>query len=140
MSATSHARISPGSKARLGSQNNKGSEEAQITTAVNASEAEAAGESPPPDDMEYSWWDILLGKHDQEIFERFANPPADKARSEANLGIPSTAVIGVEHLMPRFWVLTDHSRAQIVLVLRGSSWFPLNTSGAIIHHIQVQCL
>ena len=29
-------------------------------------------------------------------------------------------VIGSEHMMPRFWVLTDHGRAQVVLVLRGT--------------------
>jgi len=29
-------------------------------------------------------------------------------------------VIGAEHQMPRFWVLTDHGRSQIVLVLRGT--------------------
>lgn len=29
-------------------------------------------------------------------------------------------VVGSEHLMPRFWVLTDYNRGQIVLVLRGS--------------------
>jgi sn1-specific diacylglycerol lipase len=98
------------------------SQESQLTTAIDASEAEAAGELPPPDDIDenqYSWWDILLGKHDQEIFERFANHPPEKTQTETKTRISATAVIGTEHLMPRFWVLTDHSRAQIVLVIRG---------------------
>jgi sn1-specific diacylglycerol lipase len=29
-------------------------------------------------------------------------------------------VIGDEHLLPRFWVITDYSREQVVLVLRGT--------------------
>ncbi len=29
-------------------------------------------------------------------------------------------VVGSEHLIPRFWVLTDYNRGQVVLVLRGS--------------------
>ena len=47
-------------------------EEANLTNAVDASEAEAAGdgEFTSSAQEEYSWWDVLLGKHDQEIFER----------------------------------------------------------------------
>ena len=33
-------------------------------------------------------------------------------------------VIGNEHLMPRFWVLTDHGRGQIILVIRGKISIP----------------
>ena len=49
------------------------------------------------------------------------------------LMLSSSKVIGKEHLMPRFWVLTDHSRAQIVLVIRGQFIssplsFPLGSS------------
>jgi sn1-specific diacylglycerol lipase len=29
-------------------------------------------------------------------------------------------------MMPRFWVLTDHGRGQVVLVLRGLSYYPTN--------------
>ncbi|KXN84203.1 hypothetical protein AN958_12856 [Leucoagaricus sp. SymC.cos] len=32
----------------------------------------------------------------------------------------ATAIVGTEHLMPRFWVLTDYNRGQIVLVIRGT--------------------
>ncbi|KAJ7638367.1 hypothetical protein FB45DRAFT_1131921 [Roridomyces roridus] len=101
-------------------------EEANLTHAIDASEAEAAGDFPPLEasaglhDPQYSWWDVLLGKHDQEIFERYANTPVDKADAEIKEKMRATAKIGSEHLMPRFWVLTDHPRGEIVLVLRGT--------------------
>jgi sn1-specific diacylglycerol lipase len=98
-------------------------EEAQLAHAIDASEAEAAGDidalpDPGPVSQDYSWWDVLLGKHDQEIFESYANGGSDE---EMRKKMKATAVIGIQHQMPRFWVLTDHSRAQIVLVLRGES-------------------
>ncbi|KDR74509.1 hypothetical protein GALMADRAFT_250502 [Galerina marginata CBS 339.88] len=112
----------------------KASEESQLTKAVDAAEAEAAGDGEKPTGgntkHEYSWWDVLLGKHDQEIFERSTSPAEDHAdpakekeaaRRRANKGkMKATAVIGNEHLMPRFWVLTDHGRGQVVLVIRGT--------------------
>ncbi|KAF7330871.1 Lipase class 3 [Mycena venus] len=104
----------------------KATEAAHLAKAIDASEAEAAGDFPEYDapsglgDPQYSWWDVLLGKHDHEIFERYANSPADKADADIKEKMRATAKIGSEHLMPRFWVLTDHSRAQIVLVLRGT--------------------
>ena len=125
-------------------------EEANLTNAVDASEAETAsdGEFTDPRNEnsvqeEYSWWDVLLGKHDQEIFERSTAHVDESLKGRASSAernktdmkatavsfmfyahndtlIPfSSKVIGQEHLMPRFWVLTDHSRAQIVLVIRG---------------------
>ena len=125
-------------------------EEANLTNAVDASEAETSdGEFTGPGNEnsvreEYSWWDVLLGKHDQEIFERSTAHVDDSLKGRASSNernksdMKATAVslmfyahdntvltpfalkvIGKEHLMPRFWVLTDHSRAQIVLVIRG---------------------
>ncbi|KAL0577563.1 GPI inositol deacylase [Marasmius crinis-equi] len=101
---TSAASSSPQAKA----------EEAQLAKAINASEAEAAGDQPElsTTEVEYSWWDVLLGRHDHEIFEKFAQAPNEKMKADIK--------IGREHLMPRFWVLTDHSRSQVVLVLRGT--------------------
>jgi sn1-specific diacylglycerol lipase len=108
----------------------KRTEEAQMAHAINASEAEAAGDGELEEDTvgdpgAYSWWDVLLGKHDHEIFERFANGSHERGeQSTANAAkdkMKATAVIGIEHQMPRFWVLTDHGRGQIVLVLRGTS-------------------
>ncbi|PFH50559.1 hypothetical protein AMATHDRAFT_75541 [Amanita thiersii Skay4041] len=133
------------------------SEEVQLTHAIEASEAEASGDiansrihvssnsggwfgnktkTKGLDGSSYSWWDILLGKHDQEIFERSAglqdgtlSPPGseserekarEKVQAEISAKMRATATIGSEHLMPRFWVLTDHNRGQVVLVLRGT--------------------
>lgn len=104
------------------SKNQKEAEEAQLESAINAAEAEAEGDFSYPttsENLEFSWWDILMGKHDKEIFERsfhghVPNTPDVQARVRA------TAVIGIERQMPRFWVLTDHDRRQVVLVLRGS--------------------
>lgn len=118
--------------------NKKKSEEAQLENAIDASEAEAFGQSsvtlpsPPVEDsvIPYSWWDILLGHHDKEIFERYANAPVDQQTQHAQHAqetwrrkkaqMKNEAVIGIEHQMPRYWVLTDHGRSQIVLVLRGT--------------------
>jgi sn1-specific diacylglycerol lipase len=121
---------------------NKKSEETKLEHAIDASEAEAFGDisnpstayppTPSPDRQTppYSWWDMLLGKHDQEIFEHYADMPVDQQTQQARLAqetwrrkkaqVKNEAVIGVEHQMPRFWVLTDHGRSQIVLVLRGT--------------------
>ncbi|PPQ68657.1 hypothetical protein CVT24_005388 [Panaeolus cyanescens] len=111
-------------------ENEKTKEEAKLATAVDASEAEAAGDGPAaaePAPQSYSWWDVLLGKHDQEIFERSTTHHDDHlSHSDIRKGLrnatvtKATAVIGNEHLMPRFWVLTDHGRGQIVLVIRGT--------------------
>lgn len=48
----------------------KKSEETKLAHAIEASEAEAAGDAENPEEKEYSWWDVLLGKHDQEILEQ----------------------------------------------------------------------
>ncbi|KAG6888627.1 hypothetical protein C0995_006871 [Termitomyces sp. Mi166 len=105
------------------------SEEVQLALAVDASEAEAAGDFiTPPTTPEvdspsgYSWWDVLLGKHDQEIFERAAGVGASsqQAQQEIKAKMTATAISGKDYTMPRYWVLTDHGRGQVVLVLRGT--------------------
>jgi len=95
----------------------KEAEEAQLEKAINEAEAEMEGTSAslPEDKSEYSWWDVLLGKHDKEIFERSVHGDTRNVTR-----MRATAVIGVERQMPRFWVLTDHDRRQVVLVLRGT--------------------
>ncbi|KAF6762506.1 hypothetical protein DFP72DRAFT_559729 [Ephemerocybe angulata] len=105
-------------------------EEAKLATAIDASEAEAAGElddtpSLPAEsgELKYSLWDILLGKHDQEIFENTVDPGQPSKTALKNLrksNIKARAVIGNQHLMPRFWILTDYNRQEIVLVIRGT--------------------
>lgn len=101
----------------------KAKEEAKLADAIDASEAEAAGVSSLDDakDHQYSWWDILIGKHDQEIFEKTVAGHGDKAKAKKLASsLKARAVIGKQHLMPRFWILTDYSREEIVLVLRGT--------------------
>ncbi|KAG8754175.1 hypothetical protein FRC14_005314 [Serendipita sp. 396] len=76
-----------------------------------------------------SWWQILTGRHDKEIFEGFAaaamaageiKEGAKEARKEWNRDMNMSATIGAIENMPRFWVLTDHARRQVVLILRGT--------------------
>jgi hypothetical protein len=80
-----------------------------LAEAVDASEAEAAAPSQVPS---MSWWNMLLGRHDHDIFQLHARESHDDP--------PVDAIIGDEHHMPRFWVLCDHRRKQIVLIIRGS--------------------
>lgn len=114
---------SPSARAKAPTvSNEKEAEEAQLEKAINDAEAEmegTSGTSPPPleDNIEYSWWDILLGKHDKEIFERSVHVGRPGTHMQSRMR--ATAVVGIERQMPRFWVLTDHDRCQVVLVLRG---------------------
>ncbi|KAL4075580.1 hypothetical protein J3A83DRAFT_4088897 [Scleroderma citrinum] len=104
------------------SKNQKEAEEAQLESAINAAEAEAEGDFSYPttsENLEFSWWDILMGKHDKEIFERSVHGDVPNTR-DVQARVRATAVIGIERQMPRFWVLTDHDRHQVVLVLRGT--------------------
>ncbi|KAE9399150.1 hypothetical protein BT96DRAFT_1104199 [Gymnopus androsaceus JB14] len=105
---------SAGGKISSGSPQAK-AEEAQLANAVNASEAEAEGDGSQPENVheeDYSWWDVLLGRHDHEILAKSAKDPNESSKADIK--------IGREHLMPRYWVLTDHSREQVVLILRGT--------------------
>ncbi|KAI0829253.1 alpha/beta-hydrolase [Trametes gibbosa] len=110
-------------------------EEMKIADAIDASEREAAGprgpehttSAPPPapdadgsgpGSASYSWWNVLMGKHDHDIFLNWAkthSPPGTPAEA-----MPPTAHVGSENLMPRFWVLSDHVRKEVVLVIRGT--------------------
>ena len=109
-------------------------EQRTLANVVDAAEEESSA-SPSAksagSEKQYSWWDILLGKHDQDIFEGYAaisthssssSSLADglrdpKAKEQVR---PSTAVVVGDGRTPRFWVLTDHGRKQIVLVFRGT--------------------
>jgi sn1-specific diacylglycerol lipase len=88
--------------------NSKAAEKATLEAAVE--ESEKVQDDPPS--RTYPWWSMLLGRHDHDIFLHYA--------SGGKRGTDVTAVIGDESRMPRFWVLTDHSRQQIVLVFRGT--------------------
>jgi sn1-specific diacylglycerol lipase len=78
----------------------------------------AASDAPP-----FSWWEVLMGKHDRAIFESYAFSTTPAAAAAAGAAATSSktsnVVLGQEPRMPRFWVITDHSRKEVVLVLRG---------------------
>ncbi len=110
--------------------NVKATEERTLADAVDAAEQEAdssarhpapAPSAPPSQAKAYSWWNVLLGKHDKEIFEGYAFTPAtvrDSSRKRRK-SRPSTTTVGNEPNLPRYWILTDHGRRQVVLVFRG---------------------
>ncbi|TFK56264.1 alpha/beta-hydrolase [Heliocybe sulcata] len=129
------------SSAGFTSNSQKASEEAKLTNAVNASEAEASSApavpmsskspSTPTTGSSYAWWNVLLGNHDREIFTKFAeHASSEQEKKEQKAAVQRemveerkrkiSAVIGNERLMPRFWVLRDHGRKQVVLILRGT--------------------
>ena len=82
--------------------------EANLAEAVDASEKQPS--SSPPHLAHYSWWDLLLGRHDHDIFHSHAR---------SSLDTKFDAINGAEPQMPRYWVLSDHRRKQVVLVIRG---------------------
>lgn len=79
-----------------------------LAEAVEASERQPS--TNPSHLAHYSWWNILLGRHDHDIFHSHAQSLSD-AKFDA--------VKGVEPQMPRYWVLSDHGRKQVALVIRG---------------------
>jgi sn1-specific diacylglycerol lipase len=106
----------------------KEEEEANLAEAIDASEREAVADPTAPDvapnEPKYSWWDVLMGRHDNEIFRDYATAhsdhDADKTKAQLKAKAKAASVVaGNYHLMPRFWVLTDHERGQVVLVMRG---------------------
>ena len=123
------------SDTQLGEAGDKREEEAKLEVAVDAAEAEAVGDDfrcvASHSQSKYSWWDQLMGRYDRDIFEQSLlryeeekkNNDKEKreqaTQKEKRDKMKTTAIVGTEHLMPRFWVLTDYSRGQIVLVLRG---------------------
>ncbi|KAI0922103.1 hypothetical protein AcW2_006890 [Taiwanofungus camphoratus] len=109
----------------------------KLADAVDASEIEASSSArvsvaqpeSGPGRPSYSWWNVLMGRHDYDIFMEYANahPPSAARETLGDSGTagnpqprPATAFIGNERLMPRFWVLTDHVRREVVLVIRGT--------------------
>ncbi|TFY55041.1 hypothetical protein EVJ58_g8499 [Rhodofomes roseus] len=133
--------VSPWPESGLGSSGTQQKqEELKLEQAVNAAEEEVQG-SPPkvvvdetrpgPGKTSYSWWNVALGRHDHEIFLNYAkshtHTPDESSGSSASGDTeptsparPPTAFVGSENMMPRFWVLTDHVRREVVLVIRGT--------------------
>ncbi|KAI1788937.1 alpha/beta-hydrolase [Ganoderma leucocontextum] len=109
-------------------------EEVKLADAIDASEKEAAGEDGQgqsksnaknmPGEPTYSWWDVLMGKHDHDIFMHWARshstPQSGPTEPQQPPHPPPTAHVSSENHMPRFWVLTDHVRKEVVLVIRGT--------------------
>jgi len=94
------------------------SDEANLAEAVDASERQP---SPgPPHLAHYSWWNLLLGRHDHDIFHSHAR---------SSLDTQLDAINGAEPQMPRYWVLSDHRRKQVVLVIRGKGKADVLTQG-----------
>ncbi|EKM59528.1 uncharacterized protein PHACADRAFT_191896 [Phanerochaete carnosa HHB-10118-sp] len=111
----------------------------KLAMAVGSSEIEASGGSiqltsaerqeleSKPGGSQYSWWNVLLGKHDKDILLHYAQDAHHSSNSSAQTqptARPPPEITPMldsnTSLMPRFWVLTDHSRQEIVLVLRGT--------------------
>ncbi|KZS94124.1 alpha/beta-hydrolase [Sistotremastrum niveocremeum HHB9708] len=89
---------------------------ANVMHAAQADRGRSQSSTAVQDNKKFSWWNVLLGKHDQEIFESFAFTPADSA----TITPQATATVGSGSSMPRYWILTDHARRQVVVVLRGT--------------------
>ncbi|KZV68941.1 alpha/beta-hydrolase [Peniophora sp. CONT] len=103
-----------------------------------APDGDGASSAQAPKPPGYSWWDVLMGRHDHDIFlhsvrshamspssqsERPPSPTSHQPHMETfstGGGDGISAVVGLEERMPRYWVLTDHTRRQIVLVFRGT--------------------
>lgn len=82
--------------------------ETNLAEAIDASEKQRSPSSPHL--ACHSWWDLLLGRHDHDIFHSHAR---------SSLDTKFDAINGIEPQMPRYWVLSDHRRKQVVLVIRG---------------------
>lgn len=105
---------STGESSSSNKSENGAESEQNISKIVQKAESEACAPPSRPAEPRRSWWGLITGRHDQEIFERFAQHELESVGERAN-----TAVLGDANLLPRFWVLTDHARKQVVLVLRG---------------------
>jgi len=93
-------------------------DEANLAEAVDASEKQPSPSPPYP--AHYSWWDLLLGRHDHDIFHIHARSSLDAQFEATN---------GIEPRMPRYWVLSDHRRKQVMLVIRGKDEVDTSTQG-----------
>ncbi|PCH41649.1 alpha/beta-hydrolase [Wolfiporia cocos MD-104 SS10] len=128
-----------GSRDSPSAEKEKRKEELKLAHAVGASEGNASSIRNSKDDPRvvpgkpaYSWWNVLMGRHDRDIFLQYANsqdsshaitpgePQSSQSAQRHQPLRPLTAYVGSERLMPRFWVLTDHARREVVLVIRGT--------------------
>jgi sn1-specific diacylglycerol lipase len=103
----------------------KGEEEETIAQLVLDSEAQEVDDAAKQRSATLipgrKWWDIIMGRHDQEIIEHFATLDQPTAKI--------TATVEEHEQIPRFWVLVDHSRREVILILRGT--FSLDELAAV---------
>lgn len=93
---------------------------AAINAQLAASEAAAAKPTGGGKGKAKQLWETVTGAHDDAIFKHYAGLHVEDLQEtlEANdAGI--SAERGTDAKKPRFWVLTDHRRKEIVLALRG---------------------
>ena len=96
--------------------------EVNLADTVGASENQLP---PSPSHLAHSsWWNPLLGRHDHDIFHSHGQPYLDVKPDARNV---------VEPQMPRYWVLTDHRRKQVVLVIRGKVSTAVSTRNLTKH-------
>jgi hypothetical protein len=99
----------------------------QISNVVSASASQSAG---GPASKAKEWWNTVRGQNDDAIFKHYASlhhdDQVDDAGTatateieQANTADTILAERGVDSKKPRFWVLTDHRRREVVLALRG---------------------
>jgi hypothetical protein len=99
----------------------------QISNVASASVSQSAG---GPASKAKEWWDTVRGQNDDAIFKHYASLHHDDQVDDAatatateieqsNTADTILAERGVDSKKPRFWVLTDHRRREVVLALRG---------------------
>lgn len=101
--------------------------------AAAAAHPQSDGSRPPPprQGTSYSYLDILRGQADADLFHRVAELEHGLAQEGSYDETPSQAGSAAERLRrikqrvarpskPRYYVVTDHTNAKIILVLRGS--------------------
>ncbi|KAI0786513.1 hypothetical protein C8Q75DRAFT_808486 [Abortiporus biennis] len=99
----------------------KSQEEANLNDAISATQnntsvPSAQSSQDGPGTPSYSWWNVLLGRHDHDIVRHYATAGQESSGTE----IPHSIVEGTSEHIPRFWILTDHGRQEVVLVIRGT--------------------
>ncbi|EPQ32162.1 uncharacterized protein PFL1_00359 [Pseudozyma flocculosa PF-1] len=90
---------------------------------LEVSPSPASGQSSTrPQGTAYSYLDIISGQHDNDLFHRTANLEKGAAQEGSyDEHVPRADPGGkARPSKPRFYVVTDHPRKVIILVLRGS--------------------
>ncbi|KAK4687653.1 hypothetical protein P7C73_g2466, partial [Tremellales sp. Uapishka_1] len=78
-----------------------------------------------------TWWDTVRGRNDQLIFEHYAKlgegskvgVKTGDEKEKKEMEQEASVFAGQDPTLPKFWVLTDHNRKEVVLALRGTMSF-----------------